>query len=203
MWNFNQNQGDNSQNQNLGWNVNNANAGGGENYALFAEPSTSVFLSTIRLSFIFKGGYNAGTPNFGWNLNAPIAAPSVPMPMPPEPHYDTQTHQYDGEPGVEEVVASKNAGSMSFAHYIVRWVSGCLLSFFIHKSHDSCWILSFVHSSPKLVQLLSLTHTQTIFDSKACAKPFYVASLKSLSKLWMLFSSCVFTQKTSCRVKEK
>lgn len=54
MWSFNQNQGDNNQNANLGWNVNNANAAQGENYALFAEPSTYVFLSGIYLSLFWR-----------------------------------------------------------------------------------------------------------------------------------------------------
>lgn len=81
------------------------------------------------------------------------------MPMPPAPHYDTQTHQYDGEPGVEEVVASKNAGSMSFAHYIVRWVSECLLSFIFPNSMIHAeFSRSFI---PLTARSTSLFHTYT------------------------------------------
>lgn len=70
---------------------------------------------------------NAGSANFGWNLGGPQAPANVNMPMPPLPcaSFD-QADQYvasPDEPGVEEYVAAKNAGAMSFAHRIVQWVS--------------------------------------------------------------------------------
>lgn len=71
----------------------------------------------MSVFYVKVAGYNTGTPNFGWSLGNTAATS---MPMPPAPHYNPQTHQYDGEPGVEEEFSSKNAGSMSFAHYIVN-----------------------------------------------------------------------------------
>lgn len=58
--------------------------------------------------------------NLGWNLGAPAAAPYPTMPMPqppPSPRYD------DAEPVADEVFQQKDAGAISFAHYIVKWVS--------------------------------------------------------------------------------
>ena len=76
----------------------------------------------LSFNFFFLQGYNVGSSNLGWNIGAPAAAPmpSMPMPYPPS-QYDIK--QDDGEPGVQEEFAAKNAGAMSFAHYIVKWVS--------------------------------------------------------------------------------
>lgn len=75
----------------------------------------------LFLFFFFKGYGNTGSSNLGWNLGAAAPMPAMPMPYSPSP----SNYQDDGEPGVDEVVAAKNAGAMSFAHYIVKWVS-CL-----------------------------------------------------------------------------
>lgn len=74
------------------------------------------------IAFSFTGYNNnaASDPNFGWNLGAPapVPYPTMPMPQPPpSPRYD------DSEPGVGEVFQAKDAGAVSFAHYIVKWVS--------------------------------------------------------------------------------
>jgi hypothetical protein len=62
---------------------------------------------------------------FGWNVGGPSQHPA------PTPSYDysSRNNQDCGEPGVhEEVVQAKEAGAMSFAHYIVRWVSRKIFS---------------------------------------------------------------------------
>lgn len=69
----------------------------------------------------YSGNNNAPivSGNLGWSLGAPAPHyPTMPMPQPsPSPHYD------DSEPGVDEVFQAKDAGSISFAHYIVKFVS--------------------------------------------------------------------------------
>lgn len=81
--------------------------------------------SDVSLFFFFFGqGYNnVGSSNFGWNLGAPAAAPMPTMPMPYSPSPYDSSNQDNGEPGVQEVFSAKSAGAMSFAHYIVKWVS--------------------------------------------------------------------------------
>lgn len=81
--------------------------------------------------FFFLAAYNAGSSNFGWNLGAPNALASMPMPQPPSPspRYDARV-QDNTDPGVEETFAAKEAGAMSFAHYIVKWVSFTIIVFF-------------------------------------------------------------------------
>jgi hypothetical protein len=78
-----------------------------------------------------------GQSNFGWNLgSAPQAAPPpYPMPQAPSQNYPVyppsnsypsypQQNNDPGDPGIEEVVSPrKDAGSGSFAHYILKWVS--------------------------------------------------------------------------------
>lgn len=80
--------------------------------------------------------------NFGWNLESNAPPPVMPMPMPQpgyppsmpyqNPQYPNypQNHQTedDGET-VHEEFHSKDAGAMSFAHYIVRWVSSSSLDY--------------------------------------------------------------------------
>jgi hypothetical protein len=77
-------------------------------------------LFSYLINFLFAGYSNNAGGNLGWNLGAPAAAPYPTMPMPqppPSPRYD------DSEPAVDEVFQSKDAGAVSFAHYIVKWVS--------------------------------------------------------------------------------
>lgn len=72
------------------------------------------------MSLIADTNYPSGSsPNFGWNLGAP--AP-VPMPQPySQPTYNNPDDS--GEPGVEEnAFQARNAGAMSFAHYIIHTV---------------------------------------------------------------------------------
>lgn len=83
---------------------------------------TELINICFLIDFSFAGYNNnaVSDPNFGWNLGAPAAAsyPTMPMPQPPpSPRYD------DSEPGVDEIFQAKDAGSESFAHYIVKWVS--------------------------------------------------------------------------------
>lgn len=78
-------------------------------------------LFSYLLHFLLLPGNNNEGANFGWSLGAPAAVPypmnpNMPMP-PPSPQYD------DSEPGVDEVYEVKDAGALSFAHYIVKWVN--------------------------------------------------------------------------------
>jgi hypothetical protein len=119
MWSFNQNQNSaNNQNSNFGWNVN-PNDGGGRN-TLFIFYRPAIFNICCLFSYLFYFLLFTGV-NLGWNLGAPAAAPYPTMPTMPQP--SPSTHYDDGEPGVDEVFRAKDAGAVSFAHYIVKWVS--------------------------------------------------------------------------------
>lgn len=75
--------------------------------------------------------------NFGWQLNSSSPPPpqirGMPMPQPilsassqpyPVPSYDNRPSSIGAnEVVVEETFRSKDAGAMSFAHYITKWVS--------------------------------------------------------------------------------
>lgn len=98
MWNFQQNQ-DYSQGQgsNLGWNV---------------APPINV------------NNNNAGqSANLGWNLGGSTAAPPYPPQMPSHYPPSIKDQSVDDENTVREEFAKKEAGAMSFAHYIVKFVS--------------------------------------------------------------------------------
>jgi hypothetical protein len=69
--------------------------------------------------------YPSGSTNFGWNLGAQAPPnPAMPMPQPySQPSYHTPDDN-NSDPGVEEnAFQAKQAGAMSFAHYIVHFVS--------------------------------------------------------------------------------
>lgn len=82
---------------------------------------------------ICTAGNNQGA-SFGWNLESSAPPPmSMPMPQPgyppstmpyQQPQYPPQYHQTeDNGDSVVDEFHSKDAGAMSFAHYIVNWVS--------------------------------------------------------------------------------
>lgn len=87
------------------------------------EPRYQATAVCLSVAF-FPGGYANGNPSFGWNVGAPAAVPSMPMPQPPpSPRYSEKYQQQSEDPGVEEVFQAKDAGAESFAHFIVKWVS--------------------------------------------------------------------------------
>lgn len=89
-----------------------------------------TYVNDINDDYSFLG--NNQVPNFGWNLGAPA---SVSMPQPPAPsyHHHSQNDDSSSEPGVEEEnFSTKSAGAMSFAHYIVEWVSNFLHAHYLH-----------------------------------------------------------------------
>lgn len=85
------------------------------------------------------------------------------MPMPPSnPDHNfygpssRRPNVDEGEPGVaEEEVSAKSAGAISFAHYIVKWVS-LFIVLFSHDS-DSCFGSLELHNS-----LFAHTHAQSL-----------------------------------------
>lgn len=90
------------------------------------------------ISWSLPGGFVNNTPGFGWNLGAPSAVPQMPMPQPPSPSRYNERYQHasdSSDSGVDEVFSAKDAGAVSFAHYIVKWVS-CLF-LLSSDSHDS------------------------------------------------------------------
>lgn len=141
MWAFNQDQSaNNNQQPNLGWNVGNANAGGGKNRD-FHETATYVHV------FISSSYSAVGSSNLGWSVGAPVQPPMPypSMPHPPIHHHPSSSSYDDGEPGIDESFSAKNAGAMSFAHYIVKWVSVEWFTIIVCSSpncHESCWFLS-------------------------------------------------------------
>lgn len=163
------------------------------------EPRCQATAVCLSVAF-FQGGSANSNPSFGWNVYAPVAAPSMPMPQPPPSPRNSERYQksQSDDPGVEEVFQAKDAGAESFAHFIVKWVSWVvfIVFWFPWFTMLAGWLSLLIH----FLALRSLTRSHIHRSAEACNVDFHATTMPGIfqallaSLSWLALK--VLTRKT-------